>query len=133
MTTSHTRSPPAGYFCKKNPKKDWNGERKFLSFPLFSVYWQRLQLQILTRISEPLRQAFESKNETFIQMTTLGFASALHCLSTNTVLHCGIKKTPSMPLVFHYSPVKPNPKLLCTQYNLISDPDTVCVNSFSTV
>lgn len=78
----------------------------------FFVYWQRLQLRISTRISEPMRQAFESKKnpETFIQMTTLGFTSALLCLSANTVLHCGVKKTPSMLLVFHYSPVKPNPK-----------------------
>lgn len=27
------------------------------------VYWQRLQLRISTRISEPMRQAFESKKK----------------------------------------------------------------------
>lgn len=61
-----------------------------LLVPFFPVHWQRSPLQILTSISEPLQRASESKDEAFIQATTLGFTSAPLCLSTNTVLHCGV-------------------------------------------
>lgn len=64
LTTSCTLDLPVGYFWKK---KTANGKRTECFFTLRfkkNIYCQRL-LQILTGISEPLQQAFGSKDEGF--------------------------------------------------------------------
>lgn len=64
-----------------------------LLFSLF-FFWQSYWLQILASISEQLQQAFESKDKASIQNTVPCFKGALLCLSTNTVLHCGVRSHP---------------------------------------